>query len=98
MRRKASVVFITAIMTVGIAQAALAVGGSVSIAFNHDTENFHGKVRSPESECRINRVVKIFEITADGRVLQGKVRANDRGGWKIHVMEAEGNYLSLIHI
>lgn len=95
MRRKASLVFATAILSLGIMQAAWAVGGTVSIAFNPDTEDFRGKVRSPEGECRINRAVKIFEITVDGRVLQGKDRTNDVGGWKIHLMGAEGNYIAI---
>ena len=95
MRRKALLVFATAILSLGIMQAASAVGGTVSIAFNHDTEDFRGKVRSPEGECRINQAVKIFEITADGRELQGKARTNDAGGWKIHLMEAHGNYIAI---
>ena len=95
MRARVLVVVTTAIMSLTMMQAAWAVGGTVTIRFNHDTENFHGKVRSPEAECRINRVVKVFEITADGRELQGKTRTNDAGGWQIHLMEAHGNYIAI---
>ncbi len=95
MRARVLVVVATAIMSLAMVQAAWAVGGTVTMRFNHDTENFHGKVRSPEGECRNNRVVKVFEITADGRELQGKMRTNDAGGWKIHLMEAHGNYIAI---
>lgn len=95
MRRKAWIMLATVIMSLGVMQAAWAVGGTVSIAFNHDTEVFHGKVRSPNAECRINRVVKVFEITADGRDLQGKTRTSDAGRWNIHLMDAHGNYLAI---
>ncbi|MGZ5212450.1 MAG: hypothetical protein ACXWEJ_01285 [Actinomycetota bacterium] len=95
MRARLLVVAATAIMSLAMMQAAWAVGGTVTIRFNHDTENFHGKVRSSEAECRIHRVVKVFSITADGRELQGKTRANDAGGWQIHLMEAHGNYIAI---
>ena len=95
MRRTAVVVLATVIMSLGIAQAAWAVGGTVSIAFNQDTEVFHGKVQSPNAECRVGRVVKLFKITADGREAQGKVRTNDAGKWKLELMHAEGNYIAI---
>jgi hypothetical protein len=95
MRRKALVAFATVIMSLGMVQPAWAVGGTVTIRFNHDTEVFHGKVGSPNSECRVGRVVKLFKITADGREAQGKVRTGDAGTWKIELMHAEGNYIAI---
>jgi hypothetical protein len=77
------------------AQAALAVGGSVTARFNHDTENFHGKVRSSEAECVANRAVKVFLITDQGRELQGRTRAGDDGTWSLHLMEAHGTYVAI---
>ena len=47
MRRTAVVVLATVIMSLGIVQAAWAVGGSVTIRFDHATEVFHGKVHRP---------------------------------------------------
>ncbi|MEO8424066.1 MAG: hypothetical protein ABI595_09155 [Actinomycetota bacterium] len=95
MRRAVLVLLAAAAMSLGVMQAASAVGGSVTIKFNHDTENFHGKVRSTESECRINRMVRVFLVTADGRELQGRTRANDEGVWRVHLMEAHGNYIAI---
>ncbi len=90
MRRKALVAVATVIMSLGIMQAAWAVGGTVTIRFNHDTEVFHGKVESPNMECRVGRAVKLYKVTADGRQLQGKVRTSDSGSWKIELMHAHG--------
>ena len=95
MRRKALVAFATVIMLLGIMQAAWAVGGTVTIRFNHDTEVFHGKVQSPNAECRVGRVVKVYKVTADGREPQGKVRTSDAGTWRIELMHAEGNYIAI---
>ena len=95
MRRTAVVVLATVIMSLGIVQAAWAVGGSVTIRFDQATEVFHGKVTSPNAECRVGRVVKLFKVTADGREAQGKVRTNDAGTWKLELMHAEGNYIAI---
>ncbi|HEY7668318.1 MAG TPA: hypothetical protein VIE12_09370 [Actinomycetota bacterium] len=95
MVRRLVVLVTIAIASLAIGQSAWAIGGSITARFNHDTENFQGKVRSSDSECRVNRVVKVFELTADGRQLQGKTRTNDGGGWKVHVMEAEGMYVAV---
>jgi hypothetical protein len=94
MRRLVPAVVVAA-LTLFVSQAAFAVGGSVTAGFNHDTENFHGKVRSSEDECSANRTVKVFLITADGRELQGKTQANDNGKWKLHLMEAHGTYVAI---
>jgi hypothetical protein len=95
MRRTALVALVTAIMALGVIQAAWAVGGTVTMRFNHDTEVFHGKVQSPNAECRIGRVVKLFKVTAGGRELQGKIRTGDAGTWKLELMHAEGNYIAI---
>ena len=95
MRRKALLAVMAVIMSLGIMQAAWAVGGTVTIRFNHDTEVFHGKVESPNMECRIGRAVKLYKVTADGRQLQGKIRTSDSGSWKIELMHAHGNYIAI---
>jgi hypothetical protein len=95
MARKALVAMTIVASTLAVAHGAGAIGGSITARFNHDTENFQGKVRSSDAECRVNRVVKLFELTADGRELQGRTRTNDRGGWRIHVMDAEGMYVAV---
>jgi hypothetical protein len=87
---------VTAVLAMlAITQAAWAIGGSITARFNHDTENFQGKVRSSDSECRVHRVVKVYELTDAGRSLQGRTRTNAQGGWKIHVMDAEGLYVAI---
>ena len=95
MRRRVVVVLAAAVMSLAMTQAAWAVGGSLSSHFNAGTETFHGRVRSPEPDCRINRVVKIYLVTAGGRELQGTGRTNDAGRWSVHVMEAEGSYVAI---
>lgn len=95
MRRRVMVVLAAAIMSLAIAQAAWAVGGTVTIKYNTDTEAFHGKVQSPNSECRVGRVVKVFKVTADGRQLQGKMRTSDSGTWKVPLMHAHGTYVAV---
>jgi hypothetical protein len=84
-----------ALATLALAQGAWAIGGNITARFDHDTEDFRGKVSSPDRECRAHRVVKVYEITEDGRSLQGRARTNERGGWTIHVMDAEGLYVAI---
>jgi hypothetical protein len=95
MRRRVLVVLAAVAMSLAITQAAWAVGGSLTSHFNHATETFHGKVRSTEAECRINRVVKVYLVTANGRELQGTNRTNDSGRWSLHLMEAHGSYVAI---
>src|SRR5262245_55214519 len=95
MVRKLVVLATVVVASLTLAQGAWAIGGSITARFNNDTENFQGKVRSPDSECRVNRVVKVYEITEDGRSLQGRTRTNAEGGWRIHVMDAEGLYVAI---
>ena len=95
MVRKLVVTMTSVFAMLAITQAAWAIGGSITARFNHDTENFQGKVSSPDSECRVNRVVKVYEISEDGRSLQGRARTNAQGGWKIHAMDAHGLYVAI---
>lgn len=95
MRGRVLVAVVTAVMSLAMTQAAWAVGGNVSIRFNPATERFHGRVGSPEAECRIARVVKVFKITADGRELQGMARTSDAGVWRMFVMASNGNYVAI---
>ncbi len=95
MRRRVMVFLVTAIMSLAIAQTAWAVGGTVTIKYNADTQVFHGKVQSPNSECQVGRVVKVYEVTTDGRQLQGKMRSTDSGVWKVSLMHAHGTYVAV---
>ena len=95
MQRRVMVVLAAVIMSLTIAQTAWAAGGAVSIKYNADTEVFHGKVQSPDNECRVGRVVKIYKVTADGRQLQGKMRSTDTGAWKVPLMHAHGTYIAI---
>lgn len=95
MARKLVIIAAVALATLAVAPGAWAIGGSITARFNQDTETFQGKVRSPEGECRVNRVVKVYAITEDGRVLQGRARTNEQGGWRVHVMDARGLYVAI---
>jgi hypothetical protein len=72
-----------------------AVAGHISAAYNQDTERFHGRVTSSDSECEAGRIVKLFKKTADGRDLQGKTMTNARGRWSIEVMHASGHFFAV---
>jgi hypothetical protein len=83
-------------MAFGATQAALAIVSSqISIAYNHDTEKFHGKVTSSNAECQAGRTVKLFRRTADGRSLEGRTRTGAQGRWRIEVMHAHGHYFAV---
>jgi hypothetical protein len=96
MRRTALVLVAAAVMTLGATQTALAIVSSqISIAYNHQTEKFHGRVSSSNAECQAGRTVKLFKMTADGRSLEGRTRTGARGGWRIEVMHAHGHYFAV---
>jgi len=96
MRRSAVVLVVAAIMALGTAQiAAAAVQSHISIAFNHTTERFHGRVTSPNAECEAGRTVRLFKKTASGRSLQGRTKTGKKGGWSIEVMHAHGQYFAV---
>jgi hypothetical protein len=95
MRRKLLTVLIAATIGVLGAQTAFAaVASQISIKWNPTTERFHGKVTSGNAECVAHRTVKVFKVTADGPVLQGKTQTNDNGGWRLEVMHAHGHYFA----
>jgi hypothetical protein len=90
------VIALVAIVTLFGGNAALAATPStISIGFNHDTEHFHGKVRSSDAECEAGRTVKLFEKTAGGRTLQGTATTTVSGSWDIELMHAEGFYIAV---
>ena len=96
MRRTAVVVVMGAIMTlVGMQSAFAAVASQISVAYNADTELFHGRVSSADAECQAGRTVKVFKETADGRALEGRVMSKPDGHWKIEVMHAHGHYFAV---
>jgi hypothetical protein len=95
MRRKLLTVLIAATIGVLGAQTAFAaVASQISIKWNPTTERFHGKVTSGNAECVAHRVVKVFKVTANGPVLQGKTQTNDNGGWRLEVMHVHGHYFA----
>lgn len=96
LRRGSAMMALAMVVTLFGGNAALAATPStISIGFNHDTEHFHGKVRSSDEECSAGRTVKLFEKTADGRTLQGRTTSTATGSWDIELMHAEGFYIAV---
>ena len=96
MRRRAMILVASAAMALAGMQAAFAVVSSdISIAYNHDTEKFHGRVTSADAECQAGRTVRLFKKTATGRELQGKTLSREKGGWRIEVMHPHGHYFAV---
>jgi len=87
-------VLAAAIGLVGASQASAAVASKVSITWNATAERFHGKVTSSNAECVPDRTVKLFKVTADGPVLQGKTHTGAEGRWHIELMHAHGHYFA----
>ena len=96
MRRTGLVLAAAAALALGVAQTAWAVVEShISIAWNQDTERFHGRVMAGNAECEAGRTVRLFKKTADGRSLQGRTLANAKGRWRIEVMHPHGHYFAV---
>lgn len=96
MRRGIAVVMVSAVMVLAGMQAVFAaVASDISAAYDQKAEMFHGKVTSTDAECQAGRTVKVFKVTASGRVLEGKGTSNANGGWKIEVMHAHGHYIAV---
>jgi len=96
MRKRALVLIagtVIALASVGVAFAA--VPSTVSLGYNHDTEFFHGAVRSADAECQAGRTVKVYQETANGPALQGRVMTDADGNWRIEVMHASGHYFAV---
>jgi hypothetical protein len=91
----AGTVLALASVSTSFAAAPNRVSSRISIGYNHSTELFHGKVRSSNAECRAERTVKVFQETANGPALQGRVMTNADGRWKLEVMHAEGHYFAV---
>jgi hypothetical protein len=92
-----AVVLITAsLMALGAMQTAFAaVSSQISIAYNHDTGRFHGKVTSSDPECQAGRTVRLFKRTADGRRLKGRTLTNHDGRWRIAAPSAHGHFFAV---
>ena len=96
MRRRVLVLLAAAIMAlVGMQSAFAVVSSSISIAYNHTTERFHGKVTSSNHECQAGRTVKLFKKTSSGSSLEGKTLSKRDGTWRIEVMHAHGHYYAV---
>jgi hypothetical protein len=85
----------TVIALLNFSGAQAGVASRVSIAYHSDAENFTGRVRSGERECRVRRTVKVFRKTANGRSLQGRDKTNRRGRYRVHVMAANGRFFAV---
>ena len=79
---------------IGAPSASAAVASTITIRWNATTERFHGKVSSSNAECVGHRTVKLFKVTADGPVLQGKTQTGPLGRWHIELMHAHGHYFA----
>ena len=96
MRRTAVVVAMGAIMTLaGMQSAFAAVASQISARYNTGTHLFHGIVSSANANCREGRTVRVFKMTANGRVLEGMTTSNAKGGWKVESMHAHGMYFAV---
>ena len=96
MRRRALIGLAAAIMALaGPIAASAAVPSTISVAYNHQTEFFHGAVRSGNAECKAGRTVRVFKQTASGPQLEGKSLSTSTGGWRIEVMHAHGHYFAV---
>jgi len=95
MRRTVLTVLIAVVIgSLGAQTAFAAVASRITIGWNPATERFHGKVTSPNAECIVDRTVKLFKVTADGRALQGKTHTNANGRWRVELMHAHGHYFA----
>jgi hypothetical protein len=96
MKSRALTVALGAIMALALSNvASAAVPSRITVGYNHNTERFHGLVRSSDAECQAGRIVRVFKKTAGGRVLQGKTMTNAQGNWKVEVMHAHGRYVAV---
>src|SRR5213596_1208058 len=96
MRRRVLVLLAATIMAlVGMQAAFAAVSSSISIAYNHTTERFHGNVTSSNHECQAGRTVRLFKQTTNGPSLEGKTLSKSDGTWRIEVMHAHGHYYAV---
>jgi hypothetical protein len=91
----ALVVGLATIALLNFSGARAGMASRVSIAYQSNAEDFTGRVRSGERECRVRRTVKVFRKTANGRSLQGKDKTNSRGRYRVHVMAADGRYFAV---
>jgi hypothetical protein len=92
--RVLAVVLAATIGILGAGSASATVASQISIRWNATTERFHGKVTSADAECVAGRTVRLFKVTADGPVLQGKTHTGAAGGWHIEIMHAHGHYFA----
>ena len=47
---------------------------------------FHGRVKSGRKACTRNRVVSVFRVINEGRVVRfGSTRSTARGRWRVHM-------------
>lgn len=93
-KRLLAAVLAAALGMLGAGPASAAVTSQISIRWNVTAERFHGKVTSSNAECVADRTVKLFKVTADGPVLQGKTHTGAEGRWHIELMHAHGHYFA----
>ena len=95
MQRRLLALILGATLLMAANAASAAVPSTLTIRYNTSTENLHGKVRSSDTECVVNRRVKVFRKTASGPSFQGRVRTNGNGRWVFHAMDAHGRYFAV---
>ncbi len=98
MRRGAlGIVMVSALLFVGMNGAFAAPASHVTIAYNHMSMHFNGKVTSGNAECTAHRTVKIFKVTASGPKLLAKVQTGSMGRWSADLMHAaHGKYFAKV--
>jgi hypothetical protein len=95
MRRRLVAVVVGAVLLVSADAALAAVPSELTIRWNATAENFNGRVRSSNDECKAHRVVKVYRRTPSGASLQGRVMTNARGRWRFHAMDAHGRFFGV---
>ena len=61
---------------------------TIGVGFRPEVGNprFHGRVRSGRKACTQGRVVSVFRVLNEGRVVRfGSTRSTRRGRWRVHM-------------
>src|SRR5438132_7659226 len=91
-RRLLALMLSAAVVLLGSGSAWAAVSTSITISYDTSTELFHGKLSSMNAECITGRTVKLFKVTSNGPVLEGKDMSGKHGHWHVEVMNPSGKY------
>ena len=87
------VAVVSLLVLAGVASAhAFRANSEVTIRYNADKEQFHGRVSSERPSCERNRVVVVFRDTPGEDVEVGRDRTNENGFWKVEATNPQGDF------